>query len=741
MTTTTAQQCPHCGTRLATDAPAGLCPRCLLVGALRGTAHPGGDGDPAAPPHAQATLAEEPASPAAVAAERFSAPFRFGDYELTERIASGGMGVVYKARESSINRTVALKMILSGRLATQTEVQRFYAEAEAAANLDHPHIVPIYEVGEYEGRHYFTMKYIDGGNLDSRIEEFRRDPRATATLIATCARAVHYGHRRGVLHRDLKPGNLLLDAAGNPYVGDFGVAKRVDAAINQTHTGTIVGTPAYMAPEQAAGRTKEVTTAADVYSLGAILYEVLTGHPPFRADSLDELLRQVREDPPPRPRAVKPAIDPDLETICLKCLEKDRHQRYDSAEALAEELERYVAGEAIVARPIGRPARFWRWCLRHPAYAGLGATLVVSVVFMMAAALFVARGHRQARVNDVLETNAYAAQWVAGTVLLQLKDFCGAVERTADADEARLRDLIATGDRAAAQRYLQEQFEQFNDPARGPARAASRERAFDSVFIVKADGLALGRWPAPDDPEDYFRTRFAHRDYFQGARRHARAGRRSAYVSHAFRSHADALHKIAIARPVLAADGRTFLGALVATTATDPTFGPLNLQGGNRSAVLTARLEDPADAPSADPQHIVLLHPGLTHGEYVPVAHDKLRQFDAGDGGEQLELNAGVAPVHAADYQDPVALADSPVGPKRDSAAGRWLAGFAQVGKTHLVVIVQTRLEDATALDRLLVRRMTLWADLALISGALLLALILWTAARRARQMRAGGGA
>ena len=253
--------CPTCGTDVLPDAPGGLCPRCLLAGAMAGGT-----------PHGAATvLDDEFETPSRPDVE--PAPLtRFGDYEILERIASGGMGVVYKARQISVNRVVALKMILGGRLATEAEVQRFHAEAAAAANLDHRHIVPIYDVGEHEGRQYFTMKFIDGPNLAAKMETFRRDPEAAARLMATCARAVHHGHRRGVLHRDLKPGNLLLDAEGTPYVSDFGVAKRADSpSISQTHTGTIIGTPAYMAPEQAAGRVKEITTAADVYSLGAVL--------------------------------------------------------------------------------------------------------------------------------------------------------------------------------------------------------------------------------------------------------------------------------------------------------------------------------------------------------------------------------------------------------------------------------------------------------------------------------------
>jgi formylglycine-generating enzyme required for sulfatase activity/predicted Ser/Thr protein kinase len=300
----------------------------------------------------------------------------FGDYELIQEIARGGMGVVFKARQLSLNRIVAVKMILAGTFAGPDDVQRFRTEAEAAAQLDHPGIVPIYEVGQHEGQHYFSMGFVEGTSLSKKVAQGPLPAPEAAEIGRTVAEAVQYAHDKGVIHRDLKPGNILLDKDGKPRVTDFGLAKVMGSSSDLTGTGQVLGTPSYMPPEQAAGKVSAVGRLSDVYSLGAVLYCVLTGRPPFQAATRLETLIQVQNQEPVQPRQLNASIPLDLNTIVLKCLEKDPARRYEDDKNVADELQRFLNGEPIVARPIGVVERSWRWCKRKPLIPSIVATAV-----------------------------------------------------------------------------------------------------------------------------------------------------------------------------------------------------------------------------------------------------------------------------------------------------------------------------------------------------------------------------
>jgi tetratricopeptide (TPR) repeat protein/tRNA A-37 threonylcarbamoyl transferase component Bud32 len=312
--------------------------------------------------------------------ERASPGTQFGDYELLEKLGEGGMGTVYKARHGKLNRLVALKLLRPGARASPEESARFRNEAESVAQLDHPNIQPIFDVGEYEGVPLLSMKLMEGGSLAARLADYAVDPRRAARVVAIIARAVHYAHDRGILHRDIKPSNVLMDADGSPHIADFGLAKRLGDA-ELTRSGTVIGTPAYMAPEQAGGRRGAVTKAADVYGLGALLYALLTGHAPFTGDDVLQVLDRLQTEEPVPPIKLNARVEPDLQLICQKCLEKDLQRRYASAELLADELERYLDGRPLVhTRAVGRAERISRWCRRNPAWASLAAVAGLSLV-------------------------------------------------------------------------------------------------------------------------------------------------------------------------------------------------------------------------------------------------------------------------------------------------------------------------------------------------------------------------
>lgn len=394
--TSESKNCPRCERPLGANAPKGLCSHCLVSALLE------------MPEEDFSSEAPETPAPA-------DAMERLGNYELIRQVGRGGMGIVFLARDLRLNRQVALKLILAGKLASQLEIKRFLAEGEASARLDHPGIVPIYEIGSSEGRHFLVMKWVEGGTLASRLDAgTSMTPRQAVAFMAKVARAVHHAHQRGVLHRDIKPGNILVEADGEPWVTDFGLARRIDDPSELTLTGSVVGSPSYMAPEQAAGKNHEITVATDVYSLGAVLYHLLAGRPPFVGSSVIETLRAVVEQDPPQVALLNSGVDRDLGTLCMKALNKEPGSRYASALELAQDMESWLRGEPIRARPVGPAGQVKRWVRRHQAISFLlacgvaGASLFVGMLLRSGQQLRRERDHaRQMELRA--ETNAAQA--------------------------------------------------------------------------------------------------------------------------------------------------------------------------------------------------------------------------------------------------------------------------------------------------------------------------------------------
>jgi WD40 repeat protein/predicted Ser/Thr protein kinase len=393
--------CGKCGAELTDVGAERLCPACLLEGGLdAGSAVTG-----------RPTEAAVPVSDSVPE----TAVTSFGDYELLGEIGRGGMGIVYKARQVSLDRTVAVKVLLSGRLAGPEFVQRFRTEAAAAASLQHPNIVAIHEVGFREGQHFFAMDYVAGRSLAQITRDGPLPPRRAAGYMKTTAEAIQYAHERGILHRDLTPANVLIDESNQPKVTDFGLAKRLEKDTELTLSGQVLGSPNYMPPEQAAARRGLVGKRSDVYSLGAILYHLLTGRAPFAGDTVAKTLQQVENNEPVSPQLLNPGVPRDLETICLKCLEKEPDRRYATAQELADELGRFLDRKPILARPVGRPEKVWRWCRRNPVIATLAAAAVVIFLLGFAGVTWEGQRAREAaadawRQGNIAQGRLYAAQ-------------------------------------------------------------------------------------------------------------------------------------------------------------------------------------------------------------------------------------------------------------------------------------------------------------------------------------------
>ncbi len=409
--------CPRCGANLSLSNTQGLCPSCV----------------------GRFAFAEDPLDTVSLPVSLGTLRY-FGDYELVSEIARGGMGIIYRARQISLGRDVAVKLMRDGALATRDDVERFRTEAAAAAALRHPGIVAIHEIGEHEGQQFFSMDLVEGSNLGDLTREGPLATRRAVELTVQLCEAIQHAHDRGVLHRDLKPANVILDSEGRAHVTDFGLARRETGGSELTLSGQVLGTPGYMAPEQAAGRSREATPASDTYSLGALLYHLLTARAPFTGETPGAVLRQGEENEPVSPRLLNPSVPRDLETIALKALAKDPPSRYPTARALADDLNRFLRGEPILARPVSPAERLWRWCRRKPALASLSGALVILTAAVLG-------------VMTVASIRLALQRRQAEAVKNFLKEILAAPDPNADGKDVRVFDVLRRA-RERAEREL-----------------------------------------------------------------------------------------------------------------------------------------------------------------------------------------------------------------------------------------------------------------------------------------------
>ena len=619
---------------------------------------------------------------------------RFGRYELLGELGHGGMGTVYRARLTGTSIVVALKEVrLTGPSAPTTE--QFQAEIETAAGLRHPNIVPVYHVGEQEGRPFYTMALVEGGSLERHLGRFVGHPKAACALLAKIARAVHYAHQRRVLHRDLKPANILLDEGGEPHVSDFGLATRLDENGAVSGSGAAGSLP-WMAPEAVRG-DPVLTTGADVWALGVILDELLTGQRPFRGKTWSELRDAILNNEPVSPRVIDSRVPRDLDAICRKCLSKDADRRYESASAVALDLERWLRDEPVRARPAGRGERFARWCRRNP---GLAAGAVISFGLLVAtttAALALAREQDARSREAVCRGNEYAARGIAATVLWRLGELGDAVSATA-ADRT-LHDAVNRRDWDAVRAVLAHR-------QRTPIPSAPDRPAFVTVFLLDPKGTIRSEFPRGTVEGKNFQGR----DYFHRTLGYAnRTGRDAVHVSRVFESENDGLDKLALAVPFRPGGPRTPVWVLGATITTDSSLGLDSLHDGRRQTILLAARDRnrPRELPAApaSPEYVVLVHRGYKPGQRsVPFRSGVVRPATAGPDEPELQLPGGGASFAPDDaFTDPLAEV-------RPEYAGKWLAGSAPVGNTELVVLVEERYEDAVAPQQWFFRRFLAWA-------------------------------
>jgi serine/threonine-protein kinase len=642
---------------------------------------------------------------------------RFGDYELLERLGHGATATVYRARQLSLNRVVALKVMHEADLASAADLSRFSFGAQAAAELDHPNIAPIYQVGVHEGVPFYAMRLFEGGTLGHARARLRNSHVSIATLMAKIAGAVHYAHERGVLHRDLKPANVVLDEHDEPFVVDFGFAKHLDERAVTSKPSILVGTMGYMAPEQAAGASRSLTFASDIYGLGAILYELLTGEVPFQGLGLAELVERLTSAEPVRsPRTLDASIDRELEYVCLKCLEKDPLRRYRTAAELARDLTRWLHFEPISIRTDNGAARLWRWCRLHPALTTLLAGAVGVLAATAKVSVSVAHEQEQALLSEVLHANSYAAQAKAGQVLFQLRELSSPVARCAS--DPRIADILVHAGEPApsgqADRLLVE---------------CGARSLFDSVTVLDREGSEHARLPHHEvrSSDEVRRS-----DYFVGAQRLGESGYRSVHVGRVVRAGDGGERHVSLSAPVFGSESQ-WLGVVSVTIDMRAFLESLHLSdSGRQMAVLAGvREREPSDPSAAEAQGvIVLLHGGLGDTQALSTANAWMKELTQlkGQGAGRDPFRFSDEPNHS--------LEDNPQVYPMSAFGNRWLAGFAPVGHTGYAVVVQTKYDAALEVPQRALLRLLGWSGAIFLFGACAVLTLAWTLGKRMRALR-----
>ncbi|HTN91311.1 MAG TPA: serine/threonine protein kinase [Sorangium sp.] len=585
---------------------------------------------------------------------------------MDDELGRGGMGIVYRALDSLSGRAVALKIIRDRSFASRDARKRFENEIRAQCTFEHPNIVKIYHVGVHDGCMYFTMQLMAPKTLAERRADFK-DPHDAARLLEKVALAAHACHERNILHRDLKPSNILFDDNEEPHLADFGIAKRLDTD-SGTATGMIVGTPCYMAPEQANGRSNKIGATADVWSLGVILYELLVGRTPFAGDAT-EVLRRCREEEPPSPVEIRKDLPRDLSAICMTCMRNEPTLRYPSAAALAADLRRWLEGKPTLARPCGLPRRMLRWCGRHRAV--LGAVGVFALIASARFRLTHAQTQEQA-LSAALANNAIIAEVMADSLRAEITSH-GRIVRSL-ANEPLPRWLLLDMDWRGLVNYCQNQQSLYG---------------FSVLSVLDEEGTLRAEWPPP--PPSRRSANHAWRDYFRGARELAATETQNVYVSRAFRQLPGREFMLAISAPLRHEDG-SFLGVVAATISLESSFDILRRirYCGATLVSLRDRDSDTSDPPSPQDEYVFLIHNGVNHSHVFPSDRN----------GKLHLLRSRLPPFEARTEVMGIVETDGEyVDPLSGSNEDRWLAAFAPVEGTNLTVIIQTRRDGRAQVD------------------------------------------